>query len=177
MGAFHRRDARQARARGELTKPRMETPNPYKPPEAPVDRAGDVPPPGAARGVLRILVVAQLALVPIAVMLPDTLPAELRPLRDESDMAFFDAHGALAIAAIAVLVASLVGLWREQRWGAWAYLVANAIGYVLQFASGPHITSDLAALVDSFADAAVGATFLALYFGGYFSQPRTLPPG
>ena len=153
----------------------MEAPNPYKPPQAPVDRPLDGPPLHALRLLLRILIVAQLALIPIAVMLPDTLPADLRPLRDARDMAFLNAHGLFAIVAIALVVASLIVLWWEKRWAAWLYVVANVIGYALQLAAGARIASDLSGLLDSFADAAIGATLVVLYLGGYLSQSERRP--
>ena len=129
--------------------------------------------------LLRVLVVVQIALIPIAVMLPDTLPPELRQLRDDLDMAFINEHGMLAMLVIALAVASLVGLWWEKRWAAWLYIAANAVGYALQLASGVRVASDLSGLVDSVADASIGATLVVLYLGGFLTKPphEPKPPG
>ena len=156
-----------------------ESPNPYRPPEAPVDLHVDAPAVHGLRVLLRLLIVAQIALIPLAVLMPDTLPADLKPLRDEHDMAFINAHGVLAMLDIALVVASLVGLWWEKRWAAWLYLAANAIGYALQLVSGVRISSDLSSLLDSFADASVGATLVVLYLSGYFTpqHARKAPSG
>ena len=154
----------------------MENPDPYRTPQAPVDPQADAATLQSVRVLLRALVVAQIALIPVVLMLPDTLPPELKRLRDEHDMVFFNTHGALALAAIGLLIAALVGLWWERRWAAWAYVVANGIGYALQLASGARISSDLASMADSFADAAIGATLVVLYLGGFFAQPRDSSP-
>jgi hypothetical protein len=149
-------------------------PNPYKPPEAPVDLNGDTQALHGLRVLLRILIVVQIALIPLALVLPDTLPPELRQLRDERDAAFFNAHAVFVLLAIALLIVSVLGLWWEKRWAAWLYVVAAVVGYALQLATGVRIASDLAGLVDSFADAATGATLVVLYLGGFFAHaPET----
>ena len=149
-------------------------PNPYKPPESPVDLHGETPALHGVRVLLRVLIVVQIALIPLALVVPDTLPPELRQLRDERDAAFFNNYAAFILLAIALLVVSLLGLWWEKRWAAWLYLAATVVGYALQLATGTRISSDLAGLVDSFADAATGATLVALYLGGYFARaPET----
>ena len=149
-----------------------DSPDPYKPPEAPIDLHAEAPAVRGVRALLRVLVIAQVAILALAVVLPDTLPPELRPLRDERDMAFLNAHGMLALLDIGLVVASLAGLWWEKRWAAWLYVAANAIGYALQLASGARIASDLSGLLDSFADASIGATLVVLYLGGYLTPPR-----
>ena len=143
--------------------------NPYRTPESPVDAHVDASTPHSARVLLRVLVFVQLALIPLAMLMPDTLPQELRRLRDEREAAFVNTHGALALLSIALLVVSLVGLWLEKRWAVWLYVAANVIGYALQLMTGARIASDLSSFVDSLADAAVGATLVVLYLGGYFS--------
>ena len=145
--------------------------NPYKPPDAPVDPHAEAPIHYGLRVLLRVLVVVQIALIPIAVLLPDTLPPELRQLRDDRDMAFINSHGLLAMLLIALVVTSLLGLWWEKRWAAWLYLAANAVGYALQLAAGARIASDLSGLVDSAADASIGATLVVLYLGGFLTKP------
>lgn len=152
-------------------------PNPYKPPEAPVDLHGEAPAPYAVRVLLRVLIVVQIALIPLALALPDTLPAELRQLRDDRDAAFFNTHAVFVLLAIALLIVSLLGLWWEKGWAAWLYLVAAVVGYALQLATGTRISSDLVGLVDSFADAATGATLVALYLGGFFSRVPAMRGG
>ena len=156
-----------------------DSPNPYRPPDAPVDPHAESPIHHGLRVLLRALVVVQIALIPIAVMLPDTLPPELRQLRDDRDMAFINAHGMLAMLVIALVTAGLIGLWWEKRWAAWLYLAANATGYALQLAAGARIASDLSGLVDSAADASIGATLVVLYLGGFFTQQphEPKPPG
>lgn len=150
----------------------MEAPNPYKPPEAPVDPHGDVPSPHSLRVLLRALLLVQVAVTVISMALPDTLPPDLARARDAASFGFFTRYPALPIAALALIVAGLLGLCWEKRWAVWTYVAGNALGYAIELIAGPSISSELTTFVDSANDLLVGATLVVLYLGGYLSSRR-----
>lgn len=149
-----------------------QSPNPYRTPEAPVEPDAEAAAPYHVRWLVRALVVAQVALLALAAVLPETLPPDLLKMRDDRDTAFLVAHGPMLAIVILLHLVALFGLWRELSWAAWLFLAANAVGYALELVSGPRINSDLASAVDSLADVAVGATLVATYLGGYFTRAR-----
>jgi hypothetical protein len=105
----------------------------------------------------------------------------LQQLSAQYDDAFFSASATVMplLALISALsLISLVALWWERRWIAWIYLISTFLDYALELAAGPLIQSRFAELIDSFASASVGATFITLYWMGLFraaTRPSNQP--
>jgi len=74
-----------------------------------------------------------------------------------------------AISVIGVLVASLVGLFMLQKWGAWLYLACQLIFSVFMLA-GPNVESGLAAFISSL-DTLLGGAILGLAFFSSALEP------
>lgn len=146
-------------------------PNPYSPPRASLEPAMEPAAHPSLRKLLRVLIVVQIVALPLIIGMPERLPADLVGIKERYDTAFLNAYPALILLLLFVPYASLIGLWWEKRWAAWAFLVSSIGGYALQLLSGPQITSDLVALLDSLTDAAVGALLVVLYGLGTFSAP------
>ena len=72
-------------------------PNPYRTPEALVEPPAGVAPPHDVRA----LVVAQLALIPLIFLIPETLPADLRRISEQRAVELFNRLGAFLPAAFA----------------------------------------------------------------------------
>lgn len=144
--------------------------NPYRTPEALVEPHPAATPPHNVRTLVRALVILQFALIPLVMLLPDSLPPELRPIRDAREAEFFNAHGTLLLVIIVLHLVSLFGLWWEAWWAAWLFLVSNAVSYAIMLVGGPQISSDLLYSIDSLEDVVIGATLSALYVGGYFAR-------
>ena len=147
----------------------QDNPNPYSPPVAPVDPAVEPTTPRSLRTLLRALIVLELAALPLLLLMPERLPPDLQATRDKYDAILVTAYPAFTMLSLVVSYASLIGLWWEKRWAAWAFVVSSIGGYALQLMAGPRIMSDVVALLDSVTDVGVGAIFVILYMMGTFS--------
>jgi hypothetical protein len=151
----------------------MQNPNPYTPPAAPVDPATEPTVPRSLLNLLRGLVVAQIVALPLLMAAPERLPVELQASRDHYHTLFLTAHPLATIVFMVVMYASLVALWWEKRWAAWAFLGACVASEILELTMGPRIYSDIVGLLDSLTDASAGATLVVLYLMGMLTPHRT----
>ena len=99
--------------------------------------------------ILRIAVIAEIALIPVgfgvSFWADSFLPSDVVTLEENQNTAFtdFDSIGprmiAFLVAALAISgawIASIIGLLKLKRWGAWLYLCTAFLGLPIYFMAG-----------------------------------------
>jgi hypothetical protein len=147
--------------------------NPYRAPRAPLDAGAHATNESSLRPILRGLIVFQLVILAVLLVVPDFLSPELQSIRDQHLNALFEPYWTFLMGFLILSVACLIALWWEKRWAAWSFLILSVLSYLFQLMAGPIILDELAGLLDSLADVAVGATLVALFGMGLFSRPAT----
>ena len=99
--------------------------------------------------ILRIAVIAEIALIPVGVAVSfwadSFLPSDIVTLEENQNIAFTDIDSfgpgmiALMVAFLAISfawIASIIGLLKLKRWGAWLYLFTAFLALPIYFMTG-----------------------------------------
>ena len=92
---------------------------------------------------LRLAVILELALIPVGIVVSfaadSFLPSEALELEEEQlegFMNFFDISVVFTTIMFVAWVASIIGLLRLRRWGAWLYLASTILALPIYFMMG-----------------------------------------
>jgi hypothetical protein len=99
--------------------------------------------------LLRIAVITEIALIPVGVAISfwadSFLPGDVLTLEENQKVAFTDietiglgmiAFMTAALAIFGAWIASIIGLLKLRRWGAWLYLVTTFLALPIYFMTG-----------------------------------------
>lgn len=114
-----------------------------------------------AATILRIAVIAEIALFPVYYFMScradRQLPAEVLALEEQQAIPLADfvsmTPGAIALIAavviISAVIASIIGLLKLRRWGAWLYLVTTLLALPVPFLCGFVVLHPIHQMLDS----------------------------
>jgi len=99
--------------------------------------------------ILRIAIIAEIALIPIGVAVSfwaeSSLPSDVITLEENQTSAFSEIEsigpGMIAFMAVALVmvggwIAAIIGLLKLKRWGAWLYLFTTLLALPIYFMTG-----------------------------------------
>lgn len=140
------------------------------------------------RRVLRILIILEIAQIPLAIVLAfgehHLLPAGLNQWVEE------DANSpttpmevvlmALMFPLLAAVVVSWIGLWQLWRPARLIYVISAAVGLVWEALAGPQVSSGIGSALLTLGSIVTGAILALVWFSplsAAFERPGAAPPG